>query len=281
MGFFSKLKKAIGHVPLVGKPLAAVYGVAVGPAALAEDIARGRRIDKALVGSFKEQVADVKTVAPYVQSVVSFVPGVGTGLGAAMAASLALADGHPLSEAVMSGIKGALPGGPLAQSAFGAATALAQGKPISSIALGALPISDAQKSALKTALDVAQRVGKGQNVAEGVLSGALAQLPPELSKAVQVGVAVGHAAKIQTHSHKAAKKVTKVLNGVNSKDPAERKEALKAVANVQARAEKGDKQAAAMLTFLGKHAAAQRVKRRFRVHAKTGMVLRVGPGAAS
>jgi hypothetical protein len=81
---------------------------------------------------------------------------------------------------------------------------------------------------------------------------------------------------IQKHSHVAAKKVTKVLNAVNSKDPAKRKAALAAVARAQHASEKGNPQAAAMLTMLGRHAAAQRVKRRFRVHAKTGMVLRVG-----
>jgi hypothetical protein len=89
-------------------------------------------------------------------------------------------------------------------------------------------------------------------------------------------MAVGHAATIQKKSHVAAKKVTKVLNGVNSKNPTQRKAALAAVAITQSRSEKGDPKAAAMLTLLARHAAAQRVTRRFRVHAKTGMVLRVG-----
>lgn len=276
MGFFSSLKKAISKVPVVGKPLASVYGVTVGPLALAEDIARGKRIDKALVGSFKGQIADIKTIAPYAQTVVSFVPGVGTGVGAAMAAATALADGQPLSNAVMSGIKGAIPGGPLAQSAFGAVQAVAQGKPLSDIGLSALPLPDAQKKALKTALDVAAKISKGQKVDDVIMSAALAQLPPNVSKAVTVGLAVGHAATIQKKSHVAAKKVVKVLNGVNSKNPAQRKAALKAVAITQAKAEKGDPKAAEMMTFVGRHAAAQRVTRRFRVHGKTGMVLRVG-----
>lgn len=276
MGFFSKLRNAIKSIPVVGAPLASVYGVAIAPAALAESIASGARLDHALINNFKDQVADIKTLAPYAQTVVSFVPGVGQGVAGAMGAAVALANGQPLSAAVMSGIKGAIPGGQLAQSAFGAAAALAQGKRLDEAALSALPLPEGQKAALKTALSVAAKISKGQKVQDIVLTEAMAKLPPELAKAVHIGLAVGHAATIQKASHIAAKKVTNVLNGVNSKDPAKRKAALAAVAKTQSKVEKGDPQAAAMLTLLGRHAAAQRVKRRFRVHAKTGMVLRVG-----
>lgn len=276
MGFFSSIKNALKKVPVVGSPLAAVYGVAVAPAALAESLAKGQRIDKALVSNFKDQVKDIKTIAPYAAQVVTFVPGVGQGVGAAMAAATALANGQPLSAAVLSGIKGAVPGGQLAQSAFGAVQAVAQGKSLDQVAIGALPIDDQQKAALKTALSVASKIGKGQKVDAIVMEEAMKRLPPDVQKAVHVGLAVGHAANIQKKSHVAAKKVVKVLEGVNSKNPTQRKAALKAVAVTQAKAEKGDAKAAEMLTFLGRHAAAQRVKRRFRVHAKTGMVLRVG-----
>lgn len=276
MGFFSKLRNAIRKIPVVGAPLASVYGVAIAPAALAESIASGARLDHALINNFKGQIADIKAIAPYAQTVVSFVPGVGQGVSGAMGAALALSNGQPLSAALVSGIKGAIPGGQLAQSAFGAATALAQGKRLDEAALSALPLPDAQKDALKTALSVATKISKGQKVADVVLTEALKKLPPDVSKAVHVGLAVGHAVTIQKKSHVAAKKVTNVLNGVNSKDPSKRKAALAAVAKTQSASEKGDPHAAAMLSLLGKHAAAQRVKRRFRVHAKTGMVLRVG-----
>jgi hypothetical protein len=276
MGFFNNIRNALKKVPVIGAPLASVYGVAIAPAALAEDLARGARIDHALVNNFKGQVADIKTLAPYATTVVSFVPGVGQGVSGAMAAALALADGQPLGSAVLKGIKGAIPGGQLAQSTFGAVQAVAQGKNISAAALASLPLPDAQKAALRTALDVAGKISRGQRVDDVVLTTALGKLPPDVQKAVHVGLAVGHAAVIQKKSHVAAKKVTKVLNGVNSSNPKRRKAALVAVAKTQGKAEKGDPKAAAMLTFLGRHAAAQRVKRRFRVDGKTAMVLRVG-----
>jgi hypothetical protein len=276
MGFFSAIKNAIKKVPIVGAPLASVYGVAIAPAALAESLAHGARLDHALINNFKDQVADIKTIAPYAAQVVTFVPGVGQGLGGAMGAAVALANGQPLSAAVMKGIQSAIPGGELAKSAFGAASSLAQGKSLNDAALSALPLPESQKQALKAALSVASKISKGEKVQDIALAEAMKQLPPDVAKAVHVGLAVGHAATIQKKSHVAAGKVTNVLNGVNSKDPAKRKAALAAVAKTQAASEKGDAHAAAMLTMLGKHAAAQRVKRRFRVHAKTGMVLRVG-----
>jgi hypothetical protein len=276
MGFFSGIKNALKKIPVVGAPLASVYGVAIAPAALAESIAKGQRIDKALVGNFKGQIADIKQLAPYVQTVISFVPGVGQGVGAAMAAATALANGQPLSSAVLAGIKGAIPGGPIAKSAFDAVSAVAQGKNVSAAALASLPLPEGQKKALTEALRVAGDIAKGKNVGDVALATAMKQLPPDLQKAVQTGLAVGHAVTIQKHSKVAAKKVNTVLGGVNSKNPANRKLALAAVAKTQAKAEKGDKNAAAMLTLLGRRAAAERVKRRFRVHAKTAMVLRVG-----
>lgn len=275
MSIFGAIKNAIKKVPIVGKPLASVYGVAISPAELVSDLAHGTRIDHALVGSFKSQLKDVQTLAPYAQTVISFVPGVGQGVNAAIAASVALAEGHPITEAVMTGIQGSLPGGPLAKSAFNAATALAQGKKLNEVALQALPIPPEQKGALNTALEVSQKIARGEKVQDAVLHEALKQLPPDVSKAVQIGIAVGNAAKIQKTSKKAAVKVDTVLKAVNSKNPSEKRAALAAVQKTQAKAEKGDKQAAAMLTMLGRHAAAKRVTNRFRVHARTGIVFRI------
>src|SRR6185436_15711764 len=178
MGFFSSIKNALKKIPVVGSPLASVYGVAVAPAALAESIAKGQRIDHALVNNFKDQIKDVKTLAPYVQTVVSFVPGVGQGVAGAMGAAVALANGQPLSEAVLSGIKGALPGGPVAQSAFSAVSAVAQGKNISTAALAALPLPEAQKKALLEATRIAGEIAKGKNVGDVAFSAALKQLSP-------------------------------------------------------------------------------------------------------
>lgn len=77
-------------------------------------------------------------VMPYVTSVLSVVPGVGSGVSAALGAAQALADGRPITDALMAGVRNAIPGGPIAQIAFDATRGLVQGKGINTIALEAL-----------------------------------------------------------------------------------------------------------------------------------------------
>jgi hypothetical protein len=77
-------------------------------------------------------------VLPYVQSVISFVPGVGTGISAALGAAQALADGRRIDEALVAAACGAIPGGPMAQMAFDSAWGLAHGRPVDSVVLRAL-----------------------------------------------------------------------------------------------------------------------------------------------
>lgn len=97
-------------------------------------------------------------VLPYVQSVLSFVPGVGTGISAALGAAQALADGRRIDEAIVAAAKSAIPGGPLAATAFDAAWGLAHGRPIESVALEALRNrlpNDLAKKAFDTGLALA------------------------------------------------------------------------------------------------------------------------------
>lgn len=105
----------------------------------------------------------VNTALPIVQSVLSVVPGVGTAVNVAIEMGKNLASGRPLSKVFVEGLKGAIPGGPIAQTAFNTAVALAEGKRIDQAAL------DTLKS----------------------------RLPPIAQKAVDVGIAVGEGRKLQ------------------------------------------------------------------------------------
>lgn len=290
---------AIKKIPVVGKPLASVYNLGIAPVSLAADIASGTRLDHALVGHFKAQIRDIKTVGPYAATVVSFVPGVGQGVSGVMGAALAIADGKPLTSIVTAAIKQAVPGGPLAQSAFDAAAAVAQGKSLSESALQALPIDDTQKDALKTAMRVVNDVRQGKKVANIVYEEAVRKLPPDVGKAVSIGMAVGHAAVIQ----KAASKVKvggaavpfvvragetspaphvalvegvaasdRLLHAYNGKKtPAEREHAVAVIAATKKAAQGTGPHAVAArngLTLLRKRAAAHRVAARFEVDHK-------------
>lgn len=190
--------KLITKIPVVGKPMSAAYDLSInGPFKLAHTIASGKRIDRAVVGHFKGQLASAKTVAPYAQTVVSFVPGIGQGVSGAIGAGLALAEGRPINDALIAAVKGAVPGGPVAQAAFSVAAAAAQGKPIDEIAINALPIGDAEKKAIKTAASMAKDIAAGKRVDDTLYRNTLKALPPTVAAGVQTAAAVAKGKNLQ------------------------------------------------------------------------------------
>lgn len=102
-------------------------------------------------------VSTAEDIGSYATTVVALVPGVGTGVSAALSAGLALAQGKNITDAVKAGIRGAIPGGAIAAAGF----------------------------------DVAVKVASGANVGQATLEEARAQLPPGAAQqAFDVGLAV-------------------------------------------------------------------------------------------
>jgi hypothetical protein len=188
----------LSHIPVAGTLVKSVANLVATPLNVADQLAKGGRIDKVAMGNLKNALASVKQVAPYAQLVLAAVPGVGTGLSGAIGAGLALASGQNISDALIAGVRGALPGGPLAAAAFDVAHAAMQGKPITQIALNALPISPAQKSALVQGVQLARDLANGKNVAQSAVDAATHALPADLQKAVQIGAALAHAKSLQS-----------------------------------------------------------------------------------
>ena len=160
----SSVEHTVSKIPVVGDVTHIVGEIAVAPLHIATAIASGERLDHVALGALKDQIKIVKDVAPYAQTVVSLVPGVGTGVGAAIGMGAALAEGQSITAAAKSAIRGALPGGALAASGF----------------------------------DLAMKVASGENVAKATLESARGTLPPEAQKAYDIGVAVATGEKIQT-----------------------------------------------------------------------------------
>jgi len=171
--------KALSHIPVIGKPLSSAMKIYTGPIGLADNIAKGQRIDHALINNMKDQLKNVREVAPYVQQVMSFIPGVGTGVAAAIAAGVALAEGRTITQAVLDAARSAVPGGAIGQSAFSTAVGLVSGKSITQAALNA----------------------------------ARSALPAAAQKAFDIGVGLSHAANIQSQVIKA---VTKAVPAMES-----------------------------------------------------------------
>jgi len=177
----------IGKIPVVGSPLKATFDLTIGSSLkLADSVANGDRVDQAVLNNLKENIANAKTVAPYAQSVVSFVPGVGQGVSGVIGASLALANGQNIGDAVVTGIKQAAPGGPIGQAAFTVGLGALHGDRIETIALGVLPIPDSAKDAVSAGLDVAHKIASGQRVDEVLVQEAYSKLPSMAQKAVDV-----------------------------------------------------------------------------------------------
>lgn len=128
-----------------------------------------------------EVAGDVLAVA---QVIISFVPVVGQGINAAIAAGGALARGENIGSALVSGVKNALPGGPVAVAAFDAAVAageaIARGEDIGSAALAATRAALPSEEA-KRAFDVGLAVVQGQNVQQTLVR-ATASLAPAAAK---------------------------------------------------------------------------------------------------
>ncbi len=113
----------------------------------------------------------VKTIAPFAQTALSFVPGVGTVVNGAIAAGSALAQGKSITDAMLSTVAAAVPGGPLAQQAFKAGVAIVKGQPITTAALNAVRDQIPGGLAAKAAFDTAVALAHGQNVQQAALSG--------------------------------------------------------------------------------------------------------------
>lgn len=155
----------VENVPILGDIVKIVGEAAAAPFDLAIAIGSGARLDHALVGALKQQLKIVKDVAPYAQTIVSLVPGLGTGVAAMIGAGAALAEGKSIDDIAIAAIRGAIPGGAASVAAF----------------------------------DVATKVAKGENVAQAAIQGARDLLPPgPAQKAFDVGVAVATGQKIQT-----------------------------------------------------------------------------------
>lgn len=190
-------------IPLVGPIIHEGLGLdpvkALG--GMTAQVLHGERLDRAFLDTAKDQLHHVKELAPYVQTVMSFVPGVGTGVAAAIAAGTALAEGRTISDAVLEGIKGAVPGGQLGKTALAAALAITHGDSVSSTVLNA--VKSNLPPGIQQAVDAAVATAGGKNVRTAVLQAIGNQLPPAAKKALDVGIALGAARNIQSSAVRA------------------------------------------------------------------------------
>ncbi|MFO1428597.1 MAG: hypothetical protein U1F76_00420 [Candidatus Competibacteraceae bacterium] len=111
-----------------------------------------------------------------------FIPGVGSGVAAALGAANALASGKPITEAVLAGVRNALPGGAIAQTAFDMGVRLARGENLSKAALNTALNAARERipggAAGKAAFDAAVALGRGQKLQQVMATTAGRALAP-------------------------------------------------------------------------------------------------------
>ena len=186
------------HIPIIGGLLHGVLGIATGPFAFTSSMLEGERLDHALLDDLKSKVTAYQEIAPYAATIVSFVPGIGSGVAAGIAASTAVMQGMPIDEAVMQGVKAALPGGAAAQAAFTLTTAAIAGDNLIQAGGNALIDAAGLPPQAKIALDVIYRASKGENIPKAALEDAYQLMPtPETKQAVQTAVAVALGKRLQ------------------------------------------------------------------------------------
>ncbi|MBX3128386.1 MAG: LysM peptidoglycan-binding domain-containing protein [Polyangiaceae bacterium] len=110
------------------------------------------------------------------QTGVSFIPGVGQGVSAGMAAAAALGRGESARDIALSAARGAIPGGPLAQAAFDVAVGAARGQRLDEAALGAAREQLPGGAAARAAFDAGVALAQGSRVDSAAAAAARAEL---------------------------------------------------------------------------------------------------------
>lgn len=142
------------------------------------NVASGQNVLRAAQQAAKAGINDVREQLRFAQMVAPFIPGIGTGVAAALGAANALAAGRPITAALIEAARSAVPGGVVAQAAFDMAVNLAKGKTLTQAALetarNRLPGGPAAQAAFDTAVALSQ----GKRIQEAALAGAGRVLPP-------------------------------------------------------------------------------------------------------
>jgi hypothetical protein len=217
----------IKHVPIIGGPIHSIldktFHIAMAPSDMVVSIAEGdSRIDRAVLKSLKNQVKDFQQIAPYAEMVVSLVPGVGQGIGAALAAGVALSEGQSISGVLKAGLMGAIPGGPLVQAAIetgvGVIQHVAKGDKldfnvISQSAAGAastaLGLPPSAKNALIAGIAITGQIAKGKAIDKALTDGAISTLPVSdtvkraMTEASSLSLELAHGANVITAAQSA------------------------------------------------------------------------------
>jgi hypothetical protein len=200
-----KAQRKIKKVPVAGTLVSSLYDWTYGAKVeLVRQIAKGERIDKAAYAALKVKVKAGQELAPYAQTIISMVPGVGPGVSGAIGAANALSKGRRIDEALYEGIKDSIPGGPAARAAFEVSYALASGKDPGKAALQAIPVGPTEKRLIVEGVGAVTDLAKGKKLNEVLVDRGIAAMPDaKTRKAAQIGIALAEGKRLQDIAYQA------------------------------------------------------------------------------
>lgn len=140
-------------------------------------IARGENVFKSLQRGALGAVGDVRESLRFAAMVAPFVPGLGTGVAAALGVANALASGERITDAIIAGARNAVPGGAIAQAAFDAATRLARGQNLRDAMLDTFRSQLPGGPMAQAAFDAGLALAKGKNIQDSIIAGGGRLLP--------------------------------------------------------------------------------------------------------
>ena len=138
---------------------------------------RGENILKAAQTAAQAGIGDLRKSLQFAAMVAPFVPGIGTGVAAALGAANDLAAGQPITDALIAAARTAVPGGAIAQFAFDTAMNLAKGRPIAQALLESARSRVPGGPAAQAAFDAGLALAKGRNIQDAMFAAAGRVLP--------------------------------------------------------------------------------------------------------
>lgn len=189
----------VGKIPIIGGVFHGLLTIVGAPFRAMDALLQGRRIDDIVLGEFKDIVSGIRDIAPLAQSIISFIPGIGQGISGAIGGAIALANGANLSDALVEGLKDAMPGGPIARAALEAVEGAVRGEnvlaSIEHAVLSQLPPE------VMTALTLVEKIAEGENVLTAAALAAIEEargyLPDYAQIGLDIGLAVGQGRRLQ------------------------------------------------------------------------------------
>lgn len=189
---FRSIKRAVSSVARVAGKIPGMSTITA-PIRLARNVAQGKNVWATVKSTGSGIVRDTRSALPIAAGVVSFVPGVGTGVASGLSAVSAISQGKNLREIAEEAAIGAVPGGAIYKAAIQTGIDVARGKNVLKtvvnrgvgLARTQLPGGQLAQSALNVGLNIAQ----GRNVAKSLASESLELARRQLPQSTALNVA--------------------------------------------------------------------------------------------